>query len=542
MQISTLALALATILPTQFQGGPPPGQGGPPGMMGGQERKILATFDLNKDKMLDAKERAAAKATLPTRPNRGGGRGPGGGATAGSPGPKVDKASVRPIPGKSLYDPTVLRTIFIDFEEANWEEELEIFNNTDVEVPAVVTIDGVELKNVGLAFRGASSYMMVPRGNKRSLNLSIDMVDGKQRALGYKTLNLLNSNGDASYMSTVLYSSIARQFIPAPRANFVKVVINGESWGIFVNVEQYNGDFVKTNFKSAPVEGKTDARWKVGGSPNGDGGLRFLGEDVALYKQRFEIKSKDTEAEWRTLIDLCRKLNNTPVGQLRETLSPILDIDGVLKFLALDIVLMNSDGYWTRASDYNLYRDHAGVFHVIPHDMNEAFRGGGMGRGPGGPGGPGGGRGPGGQGGPPIGQGGPPIGQGGPPQGGPGGQRGNPFELDPLSGLEDMRKPLRSKLLAVPELREKYLGYVREIAENHLKWEAVGPRIAAYRQLIGTELQADTRKNSSFEAFLAATNPEISQNGAPRPGGGGLRAFFDMRRAYLLRYLENAGS
>ena len=45
----------------------------------------------------------------------------------------------------------------------------------------------------------------------------------------------------------------------------------------------------------------------------------------------------------------------------------------MLWFLALDNALINNDGYWTRASDYSLYRDPKGKFHVIPHDMNEAF-------------------------------------------------------------------------------------------------------------------------------------------------------------------------
>ena len=39
-------------------------------------------------------------------------------------------------------------------------------------------------------------------------------------------------------------------------------------------------------------------------------------------------------------------------------------------------------------------------------------------------------------------------------------------ELDPLVGLDDATKPLRSKLLAVPALRERYLSYVRDIARN----------------------------------------------------------------------------
>ena len=61
----------------------------------------------------------------------------------------------------------------------------------------------------------------------------------------------------------------------------------------------------------------------------------------------------------------------------------MLDVDGVLRFLALENALVNTDGYWTRASDYNIYQDERGRFHVIPHDVNEAFEEENFGAGPG---------------------------------------------------------------------------------------------------------------------------------------------------------------
>ena len=65
-------------------------------------------------------------------------------------------------------------------------------------------------------------------------------------------------------------------------------------------------------------------------------------------------------------------LNETPPDKLEAALKPILDVDGVLWFLALDIALINNDGYWIRASDYSLYLDEKGKFHVIParHQRN----------------------------------------------------------------------------------------------------------------------------------------------------------------------------
>ncbi len=131
------------------------------------------------------------------------------------------------------------------------------------------------------------------------------------------------------------------------------------------------------------------------GNPGADGGLRYLGENVEEYKRRFEIKTGDDPKDWKALIALCRVLNETPLDKLEEALKPILDIDGALWFLAIDNALINGDGYWTRGSDYSIFLDGKGKFHVIPHDTNETLQPAmGFGFGPGGPGF--GGRGPGG--------------------------------------------------------------------------------------------------------------------------------------------------
>ncbi|MDP1660757.1 MAG: CotH kinase family protein, partial [Phycisphaerales bacterium] len=122
--------------------------------------------------------------------------------------------------------------------------------------------------------------------------------------------------------------------------------------------------------------------------------------------------------------------------------------------------------------------------------------------------------------------------------GGAGTRRGQSgTELDPLVGLDDPAKPLRSKLLAVPALRERYLAYVKEIAQRHLDWKTLGPMVAANRALIEDELRADTRKISSFDAFELATGDEAA---APAEGARRepkvLRTFADKRRAFLLGY------
>ncbi len=693
-------------------GGPREGRGGPgfggfgfggPGGMN-QDVELVKKFDKDGNGWLDAAERQEARKSLSQGERRGSGRfgGPPGGfpgarreGTAPQAGIKITPAEVKPYPGAPLYAPNVLRTIFLDFESPDWETELEAFYRTDVEIPTKLTMDGKSYPDVGVRFRGNTSYMMAGPDGKRPLNLSMDMAHKGQDLLGFRTLNLLNSAEDPSFLRTVLSLQIARDYMPAPRANFVRLVVNGENWGVYANVEQFNKDFLEANYGT-----KKGVRWKVPVAFGGNGGLAYLGDDVAAYRRSYELKSDEDPKAWANLMNLCKVLHETSAEELETKLDSVLDIDGTLRFLAWDNVLASGDGYWTRASDYTMYQDPQGRFHIIPYDVNETFSGGGF---PGGPGGRGGGRGrdrggqggggfgargggpggPGEAGGPGFGPGmflapqlvrvgdkdgdsklsaaefntladacydlmdpdptgkvgqdqciegvnklfpqppgggqfGPPgggqpafgpgmfmgpvlftaanadkddhltraefkglfakwsqdwdlakagaldeeairnglnsslpppdfaamfggrggrRGPGGPGGGfggfgGPGGPgRGGPT-LDPLAVAQDASKPLISKLLAVPSLRARYLGYIRHMAETWLDWNKLGPIAEQYHALIADEIKIDTKQSFTFEEF------ETALAGDSQEGRTSLKSFADQRRAFLLNHAE----
>jgi hypothetical protein len=533
----------APLAPPRFDRPPPFDPGRPPGGFGGmmrEELKLVDQFDKDGDKRLSKTERQAARDHLKEQPREGFGRGPrfgdGGTEEAPKPGPALTPADAQAYPDAPLYDPRTLRTFFLEFENENWEKELAEFHNTDVEVPARLTVDGKTYEDVGVHFRGMSSYGMVGEGWKRSLNLSLDFAHPDQNLAGYRTLNLLNSHGDPTFLRTVLYFQIAREYLPAPGANHVRVAINGESWGIYINAQQFNKDFLRDWYGVT-----SGARWKVPGSPRGRGGLEYLGDDPAEYKRIYEIKSRDKPESWAALIHFCKVLNETPPEKLEKALTPILNTDGVLRYLAVDNALINNDGYWIRSSDYNIYQDNAGRFHILPHDANETFLT---------PGGPGFGRrgqGFGGPGSPPT------LDASGNASGGdvrrpvrrpPGG--GAPVDgvkLDPLTGMDDPTKPLISKLLAVPELKARYLGYVRDIAERWLDWKKIGPLAEEYHALIERDVEADTRKLDSTEAFHnGVTGQASAETEPPRRGRRGnrisLKKFVEERREYLLNHPE----
>jgi len=102
---------------------------------------------------------------------------------------------------------------------------------------------------------------------------------------------------------------------------------------------------------------------------------------------------------------------------------------------------------------------------------------------------------------------------------------------------------LLSKLLAVPSLRARYLGYVRDIAEKWLDWNKLGPLAKQYQAVIVEAVKADTRKLDSTEAFFSGVDgvTQTQTQGGFGPGGGprgSLKSFAEQRRAFLLNHAE----
>lgn len=441
---------------------------------------LLARFDVDANGRLDRGERQAARAWLQEHPEvrppmRGRQLPP-----TGRTGERLVPADVAPVPATiGLYDSSVVRTLFLELESPDWERELADFWHTDVEVPASLTVDGITYRDVGVSFRGNNSFHMVPDGLKRSFSVSFDTWNDAQALLGHTSLNLLNSNQDPTFLRSVLFLDIARRYIPAPRANFVRVVVNGESWGVYVNQQPFSKALLREQ-----VGTDAGTRWK---SPNNSpgGGFGFLGDSIALYRRWYEQKGKDDPAAWQALREVTRVLDTTPSERLEAALAPYMDVDEVLRFLALDMALVNGDGYWNDGSDFNVLLGADGRFRALPHDVNEAFRG-----------------------------------------------RGDASTPDPLIALDDERKALRRRLLAVPALRTRYLRYVGEIAETWLDWQRLGPLVDHYVAIIEDHVARDTRKHSSTAEFRASI---YGTPDAP-PDARTLRGFAQLRRAALLAH------
>ena len=228
------------------------------------------------------------------------------------------------------------------------------FNNTDVEVPATMTVDGRTLQGRRRAFpRRIVVHDGAGRPEAIAQRLAPISRSRSRISAATRRFNLLNANNDPTFLRAFLYTQIARRYIPAPEDELHARRDQRRELGCLSQraaVQQRLAPGRVQDDRRGALEGARAAR-------AGARGLEYLGEDLAAYRQLYEIKTKDDAESWKALVQLCKVLNETPADKLEAALAPLLDIDGALKFLAIEVALVNSDGYWTRASDYNLYRD-----------------------------------------------------------------------------------------------------------------------------------------------------------------------------------------
>ena len=186
---------------------------------------LVEQFDKNGDHRLDAAERQAAIAYLDKQPlpapepssGRPGSMVPQGIALEPiKSGEKINPINVPSFPDRPLYDPGILRTLFIDFENSDWEKELTSFARTDINVPAKLLLDGKNYEGVGVHFHTPTTTPATATGFKRALDLRLDYTSDGQSIGGQRQLRLLDAATDPTLLRTVMHNHIAGQYTTAP--------------------------------------------------------------------------------------------------------------------------------------------------------------------------------------------------------------------------------------------------------------------------------------------------------------------------------------
>jgi spore coat protein H len=333
-------------------GGAPPGGGGgvPPGGGGGFPTELTqacvdkaegdaCTATFNGSTFTSTCARTPDGAQLLCRPTGGpgGGGAPGGGAPGGGAG--------------------------------------DLLPNTPVYVPSTVHFNGKTWSYVGVRMKGNSSLSQTWRSGvgKLPFRLNFDKYEDEhpeiedQRFYGFKKLSFGNGAADTSLLRDKVTTDIFREFgVPAGHTAFVALYVdhgNGPQYfGLYTLDEDPDEPLLDRNFgghKGALYEADgTGARWH------------------AFDQESFEIQANE-EQGWAPVEEAIAALNSdrTDAAAWRARLEAKLDVDGFLKWLAVNTVMQNWDAYGAMAHNYYLYADpnEGGRLHWITWDHDRSM-------------------------------------------------------------------------------------------------------------------------------------------------------------------------
>lgn len=345
-----------------------------------------------------------------------------------------------------LYDDRILRRIDIQFSQPDWPAQL--FENYPVKKDIVATLimDGKRYSEVGVRYKGYSSYHIARLKYKKSLNLTLDFVKDNQNLMGYTTLNLHNGAWDRSYIKEVFFENLTRKYGPSLKASFVELYLNGTGWGLYSHIQALDGKFFRQWFPGnegsswrAESPGLVD-QWKPGLTS-----LNYLGEDSLEYQKHYTLKRNKLPEPWKHLISLTRTLQESDHP---DSLNSILDVDRALWFLAREIVFEDHNGYvFDGGMDYYLYLDNqTGRVSPVQYDNNSIFF------------------------------------------------ESPPGNWDLFKREQDTLFPLCHKLFSIPEFRQRYLAHVRTLTADLFREEVYGPLIDRYYQLVERVVRKDNKK------------------------------------------------
>ncbi len=265
-----------------------------------------------------------------------------------------------------FYDIKTIQEVSVRFEQPNWRDMLDSLRfNGDGTLPGVVTLNGNKYENARIRYRNARAFQI---GGKHN-SLYIQLPEG-QTYQGYATIELSNALRDPSMVREVLAYEIARSYMPAPKANYAKVMINGSYYGFFINIEPVGETFLQRHFGNSDGElyqAETSTRQPLPAGCNAKAfaSLQYDGNE-ACYTYAFDRKNT---RDWSSLVRLTRVLNEEP-----ESVERTLHIDRTLWMLAFNNVLVNLSSYsGYPSSNYFLYKNTDGQFTPILGDLNFAF-------------------------------------------------------------------------------------------------------------------------------------------------------------------------
>lgn len=297
---------------------------------------------------------------------------------------KADDASAR------IFDAATPLTVHLKLDEQQWRA-MQAVRPRDTGPPrdgrprppmrmefpwggGDIEVNDLACGNVGLRFKGNSTFRASESGLKRSFKVDFNRFVSGQKLLGLTALNLNNNALDPSQMREWLAYAVSREAgVPASRATQARVYLSipgrydRRHLGLYTVIEEVDKRFL--------------TRW-FGNSkglllkPEGGRMLPYLGDDPAAYTDRYCPKTDGTEYTWRRLTEFLKLLHRADDRTFAAEVSSYLEMDEFLRFVAVNSMLANLDSFLGTGHNFYMYvHPETGRIRWIQWDLNEAFGG-----------------------------------------------------------------------------------------------------------------------------------------------------------------------
>lgn len=247
----------------------------------------------------------------------------------------------------------------------DWQKLRDNYLSNDY-YPAILSWRDHILEPVGIRSRGRGSRNPEKPGIRVDFNRFEDLS-----FLGLSGLVLDNMTQDPPQLREVLAMGLFRRLgVPAPRTLYVRLVVNGQPYGLYLAEEEVAKPFLKLHFGENDGDlfeySWTDVwHWE----PRGESADSYIPDP-------FSPKTHEKKPNAAALMTLIGRLNETDPATADEDLADIVDWDEVLRFLAVDWYAGDFDGFTGDLGTNNFYLYRSGAdkkWRLIPWDKDATF-------------------------------------------------------------------------------------------------------------------------------------------------------------------------
>lgn len=240
----------------------------------------------------------------------------------------------------------------------------------EVDVHADVQIDGETLRDVAVHIKGnLGSERTIDQ--KAALKVDFNQFVPGRRWRDLEALTLNNMVNDPSYVHEVIaYEVYAAMGIPVPRAGYAWVTVNGEDFGLYLNLETPDDRWLKRVYADPNgnlYEGGHMLVYRNGNHGHAD--FYQDSDDLYTLDEGQDVGRADVYAVTEALI---------PTVDLFDHTDGLVDWDKVTDYLAAEVWVGDSDGYAWNSNNFRVYfAPETGRVELLPWGQDATFSSGG---------------------------------------------------------------------------------------------------------------------------------------------------------------------